>query len=199
MTGRFAGAATTLVQRLPGTVPITHRKRGGYVDVDHRSRPGPGQPTPTGRHWHNRSEQTFRRISREESYHGRERKHRALSARQRRGYQRHHLVAGVGSAWGATQVQVPVNQLRQAQMPAQRGWQDQPSIGHQAVVVEGDLDAVGVVIWWSSGSIFWVLLVSGWIPLSKSIIPDAQEHFLTPSPRRHTHLFGGLGLRKSTA
>ena len=31
-------------------------------------------------------------------------------------------------------------------MPAQRGWQDQPSIGHQAVVVKGDLDAVGVVI-----------------------------------------------------
>ena len=44
------------------------------------------------------------------------------------------------------QVQVPVNQFGQAQMPAQRGWQDQPSIGRQAVVVEGDLDAVGVVI-----------------------------------------------------
>ena len=48
---------------------------------------------------------------------------------------------------------------------------------------------------WSSGSIFWVLLVSGWISLSKTIIPDAQEHFLTPSARRHTHLFGGLGVR----
>ena len=47
---------------------------------------------------------------------------------------------------GATQVQVPVNQFGQARMPAQRGWQDQPSIGHQAVVVKGDLDAVGVVI-----------------------------------------------------
>ena len=127
MTGRFAGAATTLVQRLPGTVPITHRKRGGYVDVDHRSRPGPGQPTPTGRHWHNRSEQTFRRISREESYHGRERKHRALSARQRRRHQRHHLVAGVGSARPIAQAQVPVNQLG----PAQRGGQDQPSIVDQ--------------------------------------------------------------------
>ena len=66
---------------------------------------------------------------------------------RRRSHQRHHLVAGVGSAWGATQVQVPVNQFGQAQMPAQRGWQDQPGIVHQAVVVEGDLDAVGVVIW----------------------------------------------------
>ena len=70
----------------------------------------------------------------------------AVSSGQRRSHQRHHLVAGVGSAWGATQVQVPVNQLRQVQIPAQRGWQDQPSICHQAVVVEGDVDAIGVVI-----------------------------------------------------
>ncbi len=70
----------------------------------------------------------------------------AVSSGQSRRHQRHHLVAGVGSAWGATQVQVPVNQFGPAQMPAQRGWQDQPSIGHQAVVVKGDLDAVGVVI-----------------------------------------------------
>ena len=55
----------------------------------------------------------------------------AVSASQRRSHQRHRLVAGVGSARRVAQVQVPVNQLRQAQMPAQRGWQDQPSIGHQ--------------------------------------------------------------------
>ena len=45
----------------------------------------------------------------------------------------------------------------------------------------------------SGGSICWVLLVSGRFPLSKTIIPDAKEHFLTPSPRRDAHLFGGLG------
>ena len=45
------------------------------------------------------------------------------------------------------QVEMPVNQFGQAQMLTQRGWQDQPSIGHQAVVVKGDLDAAGVVIW----------------------------------------------------
>ena len=44
------------------------------------------------------------------------------------------------------------------------------------------------------GSICWVLLVSGWFCVCKTIIPEAQEHFLTPSARRHTHLFGGLGL-----
>ena len=71
----------------------------------------------------------------------------AVSSGQSRSHQRHHLVAGVGAAWGAAQVQVPVNQLRQAQMQAQGGWQDQPSIGHQAVVIKGDLHAVGVVIW----------------------------------------------------
>ncbi len=47
---------------------------------------------------------------------------------------------------------------------------------------------------WSSASIFWVLLAWGRFPVSKAIIPDAQEHFLTPSAHRDTHLFGGLGL-----
>ena len=31
--------------------------------------------------------------------------------------------------------------------------------------------------------------------ISKTIIPEAQEHFLTPSARRDTHPFGGLGVR----
>ena len=34
----------------------------------------------------------------------------------------------------------------------------------------------------------------GWI-CQLSSIPEAQEHFLTPSARRHTHIFGGLGLK----
>ena len=48
---------------------------------------------------------------------------------------------------------------------------------------------------WSSASIFWVLLAWGRFPVSKAIIPDAQEHFLTPSAHRDTHLFGGLGAK----
>ena len=71
----------------------------------------------------------------------------AVAARQRRCHQRHHLVAGVGSAWGPAQVQVPVNQLGQAQVQGQRGGKDQPGIVDQAVVVEGDADAVGLVAW----------------------------------------------------
>ena len=49
---------------------------------------------------------------------------------------------------------------------------------------------------WSSGSICWVLLVSGRFAVSKAIIPDGQEHFLTPSAHRDTHIFGGLGLKR---
>ena len=40
-----------------------------------------------------------------------------------------------------------------------------------------------------------MLLVSGWFSVSKTIIPEAREHFLTPSARRDTHPFGGLGIR----
>ena len=49
----------------------------------------------------------------------------------------------------------------------------------------------------SSGSICWVLLVSGRFAVSKTIIPEAKEHFLTPSSPRDNHLFGGLGLNRS--
>ncbi len=37
--------------------------------------------------------------------------------------------------------------LSQAQMKGQSGRKDQPGIVDQAVVVEGDLDAVGVAAW----------------------------------------------------
>ena len=49
----------------------------------------------------------------------------------------------------------------------------------------------------SSGSIFSVLLVSGRFSVSKTIIPDAQGHFLAPSARHYSHLVGGLGLKEN--
>ena len=61
------------------------------------------------------------------------------------GHQRHQLVAGVGPAWAAPQAEVPVHQLGQAQMLGQGGRKDQTGVGHQAVVVEGDPEAVGTV------------------------------------------------------
>ena len=104
---------------------------------------------------------------------------RRCAARQGGSDQRHDLIAGVGPARGIAQVEVLFNQLGQAQMPGQGGRKDQPSIGHQAAVIEGDLDAVGVVAWQH-------LLgapCSGAGLLFQTIIPDAREHLLAASGR----------------
>ena len=71
----------------------------------------------------------------------------AVAARQRRRNQSHHLVAGVGPPRGIAEVEVLPDEFGQAEMQGQGGRKDQPSIGHQAGVVEGDADAVGVVAW----------------------------------------------------
>ena len=71
----------------------------------------------------------------------------AVAARQSGGHQRHDLVSGVGPARRFAQVQVLLYQLRKAEVPGQGGREEQPSVGHQAGVVEGDTDAVGVVAW----------------------------------------------------
>ena len=52
---------------------------------------------------------------------------------------------------------------------------------------------------WSSGSICWVFLFWGRFAVSQTIIPEAQEHFLTPSAHRDTHPFGGSGVRLRSA
>ena len=40
-----------------------------------------------------------------------------------------------------------VHQLAQSQMAGQSNRQEQPSIGNQAMIVEGDVDAVGLLKW----------------------------------------------------
>ena len=67
---------------------------------------------------------------------------------------------------------------------------DQPSIGHQAVVVKGDVDVVG----WLRGSIYWVLLIWGRFGVTKTIIPAAQEHFL-PLQHAATLIFRWIGAK----
>ena len=47
----------------------------------------------------------------------------------------------------ASQVNVVVNEFTQTQALGQSDRKDQPSIGYQAVVIEGDLDAVGMLKW----------------------------------------------------
>ena len=80
-------------------------------------------------------------------------------------------------------------------MLGQGGWQDHPGMAYQAVIVEGDLDAVGVIrrqhLLGAPGQ--------GQFGLSKTIIPEAKGNFLTPSNRRDAHLFGGLGLKRKRA
>ena len=50
---------------------------------------------------------------------------------------------------------------------------------------------------WLRGSIYWVLLFWDRFSVSKTIISEAQEHFLVSAGPRHTPSFGGLGLNRS--
>ena len=47
---------------------------------------------------------------------------------------------------------------------------------------------------WLGDSIVWVLLFWGRFSVSKTIIPEAQEHFLVSSGPRYTPSFGGWDL-----
>ena len=71
----------------------------------------------------------------------------AVAASQRGGDQRHYLVAGVGPARRITQVQALLYQLGKTEVQGQGGWEEQAGIGHQAVIIEGDFDAVRVIAW----------------------------------------------------
>ena len=71
----------------------------------------------------------------------------AVAARQCRGHQRQHLVSRVRPPRRMPEVEVTVNEFTQAHALGQGGRKEQPSIVDQAVVVEGYLDAVGVLKW----------------------------------------------------
>ena len=71
----------------------------------------------------------------------------AVATGQSGGHQRHQFVAGVGPAREISQVNVKVHQFAQTQAQGQGGRQDQPGVGHQAVIIEGDTDAVWMVAW----------------------------------------------------
>ena len=117
----------------------------------------------------------------------------AVSSGQSRGHQRHHLVAGVGSAWG-------IGPGRGAGQPVRAGpdagpaWLAGPAQhwppggGRQR---RRECGRGGYLI-----ASFRVLLAWGRFGVTKAIIPDGPEHFLSPSAHRDTHLFGGLGVNK---
>jgi hypothetical protein len=59
--------------------------------------------------------------------------------------QRHGLVAGVGGARRAAQVDVLVDQLPEHEPLGQGGGQDETGVGDRMVIVETDRDRVGAV------------------------------------------------------
>ena len=103
----------------------------------------------------------------------------AVAPSRRGSDQRQHLVPSVRPSRRSAEVKVMVDEFPQAQVPGEGGRQEQAGIGHQAAVVEGDLDPVGVVAWQH--------LLGAPFPGSgfcyKPIIPEAQEHLLAASGR----------------
>ena len=58
-----------------------------------------------------------------------------------------HLAARVRPPRRISQVNAVVDEFTQTQVLGEGDREEQPYIGHQAVVVEGDLNAVGMVKW----------------------------------------------------
>ena len=71
----------------------------------------------------------------------------AVAPSQCRRYQGQHLVARVRPPRRSSEVNVVVDEFTQTQVLGEGDRKEQPSIGHQAVIVEGDLDPVVVVAW----------------------------------------------------
>ena len=98
----------------------------------------------------------------------------------------------VGPPRRAAEIEVIVYEFPQAQVLGEGGRQEQAGIGHQAMVVKEDADAVGVVTWQhlSELLLFWDRFFVA-KPLSqkhRSTFLPLQDANLTPS-------FGGFGLR----
>ena len=69
----------------------------------------------------------------------------AVAASQRGRHQGHNLVARVRPTRRVAQVEALLDQLGQAQVLGEGDRKEQPGIVDQAVVIKGDLDAVGVL------------------------------------------------------
>jgi hypothetical protein len=69
----------------------------------------------------------------------------AVTAGERRGDERKQLVADVRPTDHLPEVQVRLDELAQAEMGGERGRQEEPGVGHQAIVVEGRIQPVEAV------------------------------------------------------
>ena len=71
----------------------------------------------------------------------------AVAPSQRGGHQHHHIVDRIRPPRGPAEIKALLDEFGQAELPGQGGRKDQPGIGHQTRIVEGDLYPVGVVAW----------------------------------------------------
>ena len=95
----------------------------------------------------------------------------------------HHLVAGVGSAWCAAQVKVPVNQLGSPRCRAPVAGRISPAL----LTRRWSSKEIWMRSGCSSGSIYWVVLVWERFCVAETVIPEAQERFTYPfSTPRHS-------------
>jgi hypothetical protein len=69
----------------------------------------------------------------------------AVTARERRHDEREQLVADVRPTDRLPEVQVRLDELAQAEMRGEGGRQEEPRVGHQAIVVEGRVEPVEAV------------------------------------------------------
>jgi NADPH-dependent glutamate synthase beta subunit-like oxidoreductase len=85
----------------------------------------------------------------------------------------------MGPARSIPEVHVLVEQLHQTQVLGQRGWQHEPGVGHQMVVVEGHLTPVEAVAKSHRESAFlvWVWAVSATtiFPFQKGVFADTRR------------------------
>ena len=69
----------------------------------------------------------------------------AIATGQCRRHQGQELVSRICPTWRISLVNMVVHQLDQSQMMGQGDRKDQPGIGHEAMVIEGKVDAVGLL------------------------------------------------------
>ena len=115
----------------------------------------------------------------------------AVSASQRGSDQGHHLVAGVGPVWGVTKLQALLHVLGKSEAVGQGGRKEHPGLGHQAVVVERDSDAVGVVAWQHQ---LGAPCSGVGLQLQDHCPRFKGESFWLLQQASHTPSFGGFGL-----
>ena len=106
----------------------------------------------------------------------------AVAARQRRRHQGHHLVACVRPARALPRSRRCWTSSRRPRCWARVTGRISPALATR----RWSSKEIWIRSGWSSGSIFWVLLVWGGVCVSETIIPEAQEHFFNPSAPRHS-------------